>query len=166
MGRANFTRCEQARLWFKVHSRQVIENGLKSAIEVAFDVLAEDPFGLDFFGNSANIGPEVSRILFSLSASGGSEWLTRVSGSEDIHFAAPRAAVEGLNIVPDRRVIHGLVFHPRHEGGCAESVPLDVTYRFISGFCDCEAELQASMSGTEGQAGKSSCVSGRAIFGM
>jgi hypothetical protein len=53
--------------------------------------------------------------------------LTRVTAREDIHRSTPRAAVKGGNIVPDRRAIQGLVFHPRHEGGRCIGLALDVT---------------------------------------
>lgn len=71
--------------------------------------------------------------------------------SEDMNLAAPRSAVEGGNVIPDRRLIQGRVFHPRHEGGCSEGFPLDVTNSLISGFCDMQAELQSANAGAEGK---------------
>ncbi len=67
-----------------------------------------------------------------------------------MNLATPRAAVEGGNIIPDRRLIQGFVFHPRHEGGCREGFPLDVTNSAIFGFCDVQAELQSADAGAKG----------------
>jgi hypothetical protein len=47
---------------------------------------------------------------------------------DEIHSSMPRAAVEGLEIVPDRSTIQGLVFHPRHEACRGVSVPLDIAH--------------------------------------
>ncbi|KQZ14293.1 hypothetical protein ASD44_09580 [Mesorhizobium sp. Root554] len=64
-----------------------------------------------------------------------------------MNLATPRAAVEGDKVVPDRRAIHGLVFHPGHEGGRSIGFPLDETDSAVAGFCDMEAELQAANAG-------------------
>lgn len=67
-----------------------------------------------------------------------------------MNLATPRAAVEGGNVIPNRRVTHGLVSHPRHEGRCNEGLPLDVTNSSVSGFCNVEAKLQSSNASAEG----------------
>lgn len=70
---------------------------------------------------------------------------------DDIHEAAPRSAVEGGNVVPDRRAIQGRVFHPCHERGRCVGFPLDVTHSSISWGGDMESEVKTSGSGAEGQ---------------
>lgn len=74
--------------------------------------------------------------------------LARVAASDDIHDATPAAAVEGGNVVPDRRRIQGRVFHPCHEGGRGEGFPFDVTHSSISGQGDVESEFEAPSPGT------------------
>ena len=69
----------------------------------------------------------------------------------DIHDAAPWFAVEAGNVVPDRRLIQGFVFHPRHESGRGVCVPFDITNSSISGHGNVKSEVEASSSGAEGK---------------
>jgi hypothetical protein len=46
---------------------------------------------------------------------GDREGLAGESGSDEIHFATPREAIEGSQISPDRRVIQGTVFNTRRQ---------------------------------------------------
>jgi hypothetical protein len=85
----------------------------------------------------------MSVVLAALSAGEG-EWLAGISASDERNLATPRAAVEGFDIVPDRRVIQGLICHPRHEGGRGKGFPFDETNSPVSGFCNMEAELQSA----------------------
>lgn len=66
-----------------------------------------------------------------------------------MNAAAPRSAVEGLEIVPERRAIQGLVCHPRHEVGRRTAVPLDITDSSIPGLCDVQAEFESAGAGAE-----------------
>ena len=93
--------------------------------------------------------PEVARIVGAPAPSGDAEWLARIARTDEIHRAAPRAAVEAGKIVPDRRLIQGLVFHPRHEDGRGEGVPLDVTHSTVSGFGQRKSEVEAAGAGAE-----------------
>jgi len=117
---------------------------------VAEHVFEEDPFGADFADDARDVRPEVARVFRAAAPSRRGEGLAGIAGSEDMNAAAPRAAVEGLNIVPDRRAIHGFVFHTRDESGRSVGFPLDETNSAVSGFCDMDAELQAAISGAEG----------------
>ncbi len=145
-----FDRAEQARFDCKAQVSKVFEDSIGSQGHVAFDVFEEAPFRPDFGDDPADMRPEVAGVVFALAVSGKREGLAGISGSEEMNLAAPRAAVEGGNIIPERRRIQGLVFHPRHEGGCSEGFPLDVTNSAISGFCDMETELQSANAGAEG----------------
>lgn len=115
-----------------------------------FDVFEEAPFGLHLLDDPADVGPEVSRIVLAPSLAGEAEGLAWVTGSEEMNAAAPRAAVEGGNIRPDRSLIQGLVFHPCHESGRREGFPLDVTNSAISGFCNVETEFEPPNAGAKG----------------
>ena len=67
-----------------------------------------------------------------------------------MNAAAPRSAVEGSQIVPYSSWSQGLVCHPRHESGRCVSLPLDVTNSAISGLGDMKPEIEAGVTGTEG----------------
>ncbi len=84
---------------------------------------------------------------------------------DDIHASTPRFAVEGGNIVPDRRAIQGLVFHPCHESGRRIGVPLDVTDSSIVGDGDVEAEIEATCARAEGEAAQDFFAAGLSASG-
>ncbi|GAA0774784.1 hypothetical protein GCM10009077_11070 [Roseibium denhamense] len=133
---------------------------------MSFDIFEEAPLRIDFFNNAPDVRPQVAGIVFAFSLSGKGEWLAGISASDEMNLSTPRSTVEGGNIVPQRRWIQGLVFHPRHEGACSEGFPLDVTNSSISGFCDMEAELQTSNACAERKS--VDCMSGKraVMFGM
>ena len=96
--------------------------------------------------------PEVSGVFVSELFSGNGKWLARVAAVDDIHQAAPRSAIEGGKIVPDRSAIQGRVFHPRHERSRCVGFPLDVTHSAISGMGDVQSEVKTSGSCAEREA--------------
>lgn len=114
-----------------------------------FDVFEEAPFWIDLFDDAADMGPQVPGVVLALSFACKAERLAWISGSEDMNLVAPSSAVEGRNIVPERSLIQGLVFHPSHESGRRECFPFDVTNSSIGGFCDVQSEFQSSNSCTE-----------------
>ena len=111
---------------------------------MALDVLEEAPFGVEFPNDPADVGPEMAGIVSASPSTGEAEGLAWISASEDMNFSAPRAAVEGGNVTPERCLIQGLVFHPCHESGCREGFPLDVTNSSISRLGDVETEFKAT----------------------
>jgi hypothetical protein len=115
---------------------------------VSCDVLEETDSRLYLSHNTEYVGPQVARIAFTKSLSSEGKRLARVATSDDIHEAAPRSAIEGLEIVPDRRAIQGRVLHPRHESGRGVGVPLDVTNSSVGAS---EGEVQSEVdSGNPG----------------
>ena len=66
-----------------------------------------------------------------------------------MNATAPRSTVEGSEIVPDSRLIQGLVCHPRHESGRCVTFPLNESHGLISGFGDVQAEIEAGIAGAE-----------------
>lgn len=125
--------------------------------EMMGDILEEDEGRFDFADDAGDMRPEVARIVLAPALARHTERLARISRSDDVHRAAPRAAVETGNVVPDRRCIQGRVFHPRHESGRSEGFPLDMAHSSISGAGDGEPEIDASDAGAEGQA-EQTCV--------
>lgn len=152
MACAHFSRCEQARFWVITHSAKAAGDFGKSQIEMAFDVFGEDGGWPHFADDPFDLGPEVPGIVLAAPPSGKAERLARITGSEDMNAVAPRSAVEGSQIVPDRRAIHGLVFHPGHESGRSVGFPLDETHSSIVGLCDGEPEFEPAVSCAERKA--------------
>jgi|TARA_Y100000294_G_scaffold37911_1_gene33583 hypothetical protein len=91
----------------------------------------------------------VPGVVGSLAPPGDTERLARVSRSEDVHRAAPWPAVKGGNVIPDRSLIQGRVFHPRHEDGRGEGIPLDITDSTVSGLGQHKPEVEPSGAGAE-----------------
>lgn len=120
--------------------------------EVPADVLEEREPRPDLDDDPPDVRPQVPRIGRAEALASGAEWLARVARSDDIHAAAPLSASEGLEIVPDRSAIQGLVFHPCHESGRCVGFPLDVTHSAISGLGDVDAKLEPSGSRAEREA--------------
>jgi hypothetical protein len=114
------------------------------------DVFKETNGGFNLAHDAGDVWPEMARVFIAELSSGDGKWLARIASMDDIHEAAPRSAVEGGNVVPDRRAIQGRVFHPRHERRCRVGFPLDVTHSSISWDGDMESEVKTSGSGAEG----------------
>lgn len=116
-------------------------------------VLEEDKAGGALIDDASNAGPEPSIVFESAASSGDRERLAWEARSDDIHDPMPRAAVEGREIVPDRREIQGRVFHPRHEAGRRVRVDLNMTNSSVSpSQGKPESEVKAANSGTKSQA--------------
>ena len=131
------------------------------------DILEEHERRLNLADDAGDMGPEVARVIRAPAFARDGERLARIARSDDVHRAAPRAAVEGSNVVPDRRAIQGRVFHPRHESGCGVGFPFDMAHSSISGDGNGEPKVEPACSGAEGEA-EEACVfgSGSAPGGM
>jgi hypothetical protein len=149
LARAGFERREQARFDCVAQPSEVAENALRAEIDMAFDVFEETPLRLDLCNEAGYLRPQVARIVRAEPLSRKRERLAGIAARHEMNPAAPRAAVETGNIVPDRRVIQRLVRHPRHESGRREAFPLDVTHSPVSGFGNGEAELKPADPGAE-----------------
>lgn len=150
--RIDFRRRDDARRNDETHFLKVSGDSVETEGQMAGDVLEEDPFGLDLADDAADVGPEVPGIVLALAPSRIAEGLARVTARDNIHAAAPRSAVEALEITPDRRIAQGLVRHPRHESGRCVCFPLDITHSSVSGLRDVQAEIEASDAGAEAEA--------------
>lgn len=150
--RARLSRCEQARLDAVTQASKVSGDVPKSQGDMAFDVLEEDEARPDFVDDSGNVRPQVSGILVAASLSGQAEGLAWITGRDDMNAAAPRAAVEGSQVAPDRSRCQGLVCHPGHESGRSMGFPLDIAHSSVPGLGDVQAEVETPVSGTEGEA--------------
>ncbi len=151
MRRTDFRRSEEARRKPVAHADQSCGDLGKTEAQMMGDVLEEDERRFDLSDDAGNMGPEMSWIFCPETLARQRERLARISRREDVHRTAPRAAVESGNIVPDRRVIQGRIFHPRHEKGRGVGFPFDMAHSSISGQGKGEAEVNASGTGTEGE---------------
>jgi hypothetical protein len=124
---ADFCRREQSRRNNVASALQISADSSEAQAKMGANIFEEDEPRLSFAKDAVHVGPKVARIAFSQSLAGATERLAGVAGKEAIHMAAPRAAVEGAKVIPDRRLIQGRVFHPRHESGRGEGFPLNVT---------------------------------------
>jgi hypothetical protein len=159
VGRADFRRREEACRKLVAHADQSCGDFGEAEAEMMGDILKKDEGRLALADDAGDMGPEVARVVRAPALARDGERLARIARSDDVHRAAPRAAVEGANVVPDNRLIQGRVFHPRHEDGRGEGFPLDVTHSTISGDGDGEPEVEPAGAGAEGEAGEA-CVCG------
>jgi len=115
------------------------------------DVFKEDPSGSDLADDAGDFGPQVPFVVFALALSGGGKWLAWIAREDRVDVSAPRSAVEGANIIPDRGggEISGSL---RGDEGLSGIVfPFDMASRVESGLSEHEAHVEATAAGTQGQ---------------
>ena len=167
VGRADFRRREEACRKAVAHADQSAGDFGEAEAEMMGDILEEHEGRLDLTDDAGDMRPEMAWILAAEPSACDRKWLARIARSNDIHRAAPRAAVEGSNVVPDNSLIQGRVFHPRHESGCGEGFPFDMAHSTISGDGDGEPEVETTSAGAEGEAEEACvCRSGNVSGGM
>lgn len=159
VGRTDFRRREETCRKLVAHADQSAGDFGEAEAEMMGDVLQEHEGRLDLADDPGDMRPEVARVVRAPAFARDGERLARIARSDDVHRAAPRAAVEGSNVVPDNSLIQGRVFHPRHESGCGVGVPLDMAHSTISGDGEDKPEVEPARTGAEGQA-EQACVSG------
>lgn len=134
VGRADFRRREEACRKAVAHADQSAGDFGEAEAEMMGDILEEDEGRFDFADNAGDMGPEMAWVVHTPALARDGERLARIARSDDVHRAAPWAAVKGGNVVPDNSLIQGRVFHPRHESGCGVvSVLVKRLLRSISG---------------------------------
>jgi len=159
VGRADLRRREEASRKLVAHADQSAGDFGEAEAEMMGDVLEEDKGRLDLADDAGDMRPEVAWVVGTPALARDGERLARIARSDDVHRAAPRAAIEGGNIVPDNSLIQGRVFHPRHESGCGVGFPFDMAHSTISGDGEDEPEVEPARAGAEREA-EQACVSG------
>jgi hypothetical protein len=109
------------------------DSGKASAGAEALDVLDEEQGDVGLVDDAPGLGPEPASVGGAAALAGDAVRLARDATSKEVHRAAPRAAVEGSKVRPERSRSQGLFFHPRHEGGSRIAFLLDVTNRGTGG---------------------------------
>ena len=155
MRSAHFRRREEACRKPVAQADQVSGDIGKAEAEMMGDVLTEDERRRALSDNAGDVRPEVARVGGREPPACDRERLARIARKHDVHAAAPRSAVEGGNVVPDRRVIQGRVFHPGHEQGRGICFSLDVTHSPVVGTGEDEPEVEPADAGAEREAEQS-----------
>jgi hypothetical protein len=167
VGRTNFRRREEACRKLVAHVDQSAGDLGEAEAEMMGDILEEDEMRFDFADDTSDMRPEVPRVIRAPALARDRKWLARIARSDDIHRAAPRAAIESSNVVPDRCAIQGRVFHPRHESGRGVGFPFDMAHSSISWDGDGEPEVEPACAGAQREAEQAyACGSGSASGGM
>jgi hypothetical protein len=152
VGRTDFRRREEARRKAVAHADQSSGDFGETEAEMMGDVFEEDEGRLDLSDDPRDMRPEVARVVGTPALARDRERLARIARSDDVHRAAPWAAVEAGNVVPDRRWIQGRLFHPCHENGRGVGFPFDMAHSSISGDGNGEAEVDPAGAGAERKA--------------
>jgi hypothetical protein len=152
VGRTDFRRREEARRKAVAHADQSSGDFGKSEAEMMGDILEEHEGWLDLSDDAGDMRPKMAWVVRAPAFARDGERLTRIARSDDVHRAAPPAAVEGSNVVPDRCRIQGRLFHPCHENGRGVGFPFDMAHSSISGHGDGEPEVEPACAGTEREA--------------
>jgi hypothetical protein len=136
MVRANGGSCQQPPASQPPVVSQLSDNPADSGFESELSVWNKKPS--DVFENepacpslakySPRVRPQVALISLDESLSAKAMSLTGHAGNDAMNSATPRAAVESSHVRPDRRLIQGRFFHPRHEYRRGKDFPLDVTH--------------------------------------
>ena len=79
------------------------------------NVFEKDPSWLHLGDDPSDVGPQVALVVCSFALACLAEGLTRVSGENGVDAPAQSASVEGGDIIPDRSLIQGRLFHAGHE---------------------------------------------------
>ncbi len=165
VGRTDFRRCEEACRKAVAHADQSAGDFGEAEAEMMGDILEEHEGRLDLTDDAGDMRPEMAWVVRTPALACNRERLARIARSDDVHRAAPRAAVEGSNIVPDNSLIQGRVFHPRHESGCGVGFPFDMAHSTISGDGDGEPEVESACAGAEGEAEEASVSGSGSVSG-
>ena len=127
---------------------QVAENVSKSGTNEPWHVFQEDELRSYFAKYARHVWPEPPLVVLGFSLAGEADGLAREPGSDAIHDATPRAAVEGSKVRPDRRFIQGLVFHARDKYRCCIGFPLDITNGSGVRHGEAQSNLEPTDAGT------------------
>lgn len=157
VGRTDFRRRKEACRKAVAHADQSAGDFGEAEAEMMGDIFEKDEGWHALADDPGDMRPEVARILGAEPFACDGERLARIARSNDVHRTAPREAVEGCNVVPDRRAIQGRVFHPRHESGCGEGFPFDMAHSTISGDGDGKPEVESACAGAQREA-EQACI--------
>lgn len=115
-------------------------------------IFQEDDPRSHFANAIPNIWPDPPFVLGALAFPRRAPWLTGETGSDEIHASTPAAAVEGEQVVPDRRRSQRAVCHTRDQPRGGKGFPLHVTDGAVIGDHEPDGEFKAASPGTKSHA--------------
>jgi len=151
--RANFRRREKSCLTLVAHCSQVSPNIVEGESKMAADVFEEDVCRPALRDNSCDLGPEPSGVALAEALPSGGHGGAGVSSSDEMNDSTPASAVEGSEVIPDRRFIQESVLHACRQDRGSIGVPFRITDSPV-GISEgqLDSELHASDPGAEGKA--------------
>ena len=151
MGRSNIGRACKAPLRIEPEVGKVSKNSVESQPKVACDIFQEDETGSHLANDSQDLGPEVALIFFSSPLTCDGEGLARIAGSDDIHSATPRSAIEGSQIRVNRSGLNRPFLHASRQDFADRVLPLHETDRASAWKRQSDSEVESADAGTEGE---------------
>ena len=149
--RANFCRREQTRRRRVAHAPKLSQDGFKPEADVTRDVFEKDPFGGTFPDDPGDLGPEMAGIVGTTAFASGAEGLAGISGEDDIEGPAEGPSIEAAEVVPDWRGCEVSCALGGDEDASGPILPFDKYPGVKPGFCQHDAQIQASAACAEGQ---------------
>ena len=152
VGEAHAGRGEQTPLRIPPVLGKVGEDGGKPRSSEAWDVLNEKEGRAALPDDAAHGRPEPPLVGEAAALAGDAEGLAGDAASDEIHDAAPRSAVEGSKVIPDRRVVQATVRHARRQNAHGRGLPLHVSdgAGAPSG-SQAKGEVEPAVAGADGQ---------------
>lgn len=150
--RANVGRSHKIPFRIEPERGKVGQHSIEPKAKVPGDVLEEGERRSALRDDARDFGPQVPLVSLAELLPGDAERLAGVARNDEIHRATPALAVERAEIVPDRSAIQGLFFHPGHEDGRGEGVPLEEANGAAPAG---QAEINSADAGAETEGSKS-----------
>jgi hypothetical protein len=151
MRRADFLRAKDSFLNLVVKSAKLSAHLFVADAQMVLDVFEEHNRRPAFPDDARNMRPEVPRVFRPALFPGATERLTRVASNDDIHDSAPRAAIEGLKIAPNSRLMEASVFHTRCQLFNGSCFVFHETDRASTGNSQADSEIEASDAGAQAE---------------
>jgi len=123
---------------------KVTEHSVESQPKVPCNVLKEAPSGSYLANKPFNLRPQVPRVRFTRPLARNAERLAGIAANEANHLTAPRPAIKGSNIRPDRRFIQPTLLHLVNQVRAAERFSLHVTDAASLRHSDSKSEVESS----------------------
>jgi hypothetical protein len=149
VGRANFSRAEYAPRRSVTDSIQLFDDVAESETDVALDVLEETKLGSHEDNSICDPRPEVTGVVLAEALAGCTEWLTRISTTDDIHSVSKAFPREGLKVRPDRCRVHESRFHFCDQVRSGKGFDLTNSDCAQTFDCSSESEINAAVPCTE-----------------
>ena len=151
MRRADFCRAEQTRRRRVAHVPKLSQNGFKAEGDMTGNVFEEHPFRTALDDDAGDLWPQVPRVVGATAFASGAERLAGISREDDVEGTAEDPGIEAAQIVPDGRRGEIPCALGGDEDGARPVLPLDKGAGVLAGFCQHEAQIQASAARAEGQ---------------